>query len=71
VSRKKNISKNGGPIATDAAAEHRRLIAADAAFAKRLQRALQRASETPAGVLATADEGLRFFQPWRINRGAQ
>jgi hypothetical protein len=69
VSRKKNISKNGGPIGDpDAAAQRQRLIAADEAFAKRLQRALERGSESPHGVLAQANEQLKYFQPWRINR---
>jgi hypothetical protein len=56
----------GGP---DATAERQRLITADEKFARRLQRALQRGTETVGGVGATADEGLKYFQPWRINRG--
>jgi hypothetical protein len=70
--RKKNISRSGPPIGdTDTAAERQRLIAADAAFAKRLKRALARGKETPQGVLAQANEQLKYFQPWRINRGVQ
>jgi hypothetical protein len=53
----------GPPLSDDTAAERQRLVAATAALAKRLKRALQRVDETAHGVLATAAEPLKYFQP--------
>jgi hypothetical protein len=61
-------SKNGPPLRCDTAAERERLVAANEAFAKRLERALKRGKETPAGVRATMSEPTGFF-PWRFTRG--
>jgi hypothetical protein len=61
------VSKLGPPLKSDVDDERKQFIAANEAFAKRLERALQRGDETPAGLLATVSEPAGFF-PWRFNR---
>jgi hypothetical protein len=67
-----NTSKPGGVLAGEncdsTVAERQQLVAANEAFAKRLTRARRRGDETMDGILATATEPLKYFQPWRINR---
>jgi hypothetical protein len=60
--------KSEPALGDDSAEERQWLIAADLEFGLRLRRALQEGKETARGVLATANEGLRFFHPWKANR---
>jgi hypothetical protein len=62
-----NRSKFGPPIRSNAADERQRLIESNERFAQRLERAIARGKETPAGVRATVAEPAGFF-PWRFNR---
>jgi hypothetical protein len=67
MSVKKNISRNGPPIADDSAAERRQLRKADKKFTERLQSALDRGKETSAGITASTPEP-KHFAPWKFNR---